>query len=1456
MMLELKAAGFIRAGFQYQDLVAIESLIDFYRDRTRFQWIKVEADDSRFRAIDDVVACLPDGRFELTQVKFSGATRNGKAPLDWAWLTASKPRGKSLLQKWFRTTVDHLNAGSLASARLKTNRIPDDSFAQCLKGSFIDFDLIGAEARAIVEKQLGTASNARAFFAAFEFQHSQPLLDDLEQRLWSRVASDTDRGGWSLFREQVERWSTHKNSPGPDGRIRYIHLQQAFSVERATPIPQSFRVPSTYSIPDRGFDDAFRERVTDTDGITVLWGSPGRGKSTYLSHYVARLDQKKAACIRHHYFLSLDDRSEGRFHVQAITRSLEHQIEQLLPDFRGARQTIGQLVESAARELKAQGRRLIVVIDGLDHVWRENRDHEHMEELFDGLLPLVDNCHLVVGTQKITSGHLPARLIAAQPFETWIELPPMSLSAVRKWIELQDGAGRLNLGETDERTFDRRRVADAFHGLSGGLPLHLIYSFEMTARTGNPVRVADVQALPPCPSGDIRDYYRSFLERVSPRAKEILHLLAGLHFGPPPFAIRECIGPSQGADVLAEISHLLEFRETEVMPFHGSLFAFIADLPDHLQLFRAQLGPILAWLEKRAPQYWRDAWLWITKAQSGDIHDLVTKPDRAWAIEFLSKGYPIDQLINVLGHAETAAFEKLALPELQKLRALKTRALNGPEFQTTESSRFFEVAATLSEDAVPTALLRTGMGRAATALLPFIVRAADSTVREKIGKAAIDELNERIARTGQEDRYDRNQLSQFAEAAAGIAANLDRSWARRVARFAKGIDSREGALTGYARASILARRNENVFEAAELWSGPEFDRELLAALSFEGLSPGQRPKVRGVRHPAIRVLALLKGTQPKGSFVRPDLTKRLSRHPDAGEIYSAVITPVLYDAYFECLAARLAGKSASPWARFDPGERTGYAEYALGALEEVACFVAGEWLSGQRWPSLYELYEKFTPELPKSRAYEMQRQLVGVRVALADIAFDHCLLGRAVDAEFVIQCQDLERAAQSPFWRDELWIDRFIQRRYPLHASSGARLLFDRVKAGLDRTPSEFNERADASVNLAMFGADNALPELARVELKRALRCLLGYGWRKDTFVFEALEAIELLLVDGQPEAQKWLLEIAGPIERILDYTDGKETRHARRVLHRLIIDHVPERIGPCFEALIDEESWYYAQEFLEELVKRRITETPAGQALLDTFIEPAERRAVFNAATPSRPHAAFAAKELLRKTGVSLREERAADRAARNQYSSPEPRSRKRAPRVSRFPPGNLAVLITKLNSAGFYSGGRHLLTEWLDHWVGAGQAEAALADLEQIVPTSGLYSYTNDVLDRAANVALETQGRSTAFQWVVRAQIARNSWSSWYTSEAEALARLDFVAREFRDRWGEFVRLSSRSGLAHRSEGGELTVGFARLVYFLLKVGEVDLAKACTRTILETYLDEVKEQPIRPPEWTQCAM
>ena|SRR5450756_1228764 len=81
MPSEFTRSGVRRSGDDYQDLVALELLLDMLEHPERFAWAEVEADDSG--ALDDVVVQRVDGCHLGRQVKFSAHPDEEDDP--WTW---------------------------------------------------------------------------------------------------------------------------------------------------------------------------------------------------------------------------------------------------------------------------------------------------------------------------------------------------------------------------------------------------------------------------------------------------------------------------------------------------------------------------------------------------------------------------------------------------------------------------------------------------------------------------------------------------------------------------------------------------------------------------------------------------------------------------------------------------------------------------------------------------------------------------------------------------------------------------------------------------------------------------------------------------------------------------------------------------------------------------------------------------------------------------------------------------------------------------------------------------------------------------------------------------------------------------------------------------------------------------------------------------------------------------
>ena len=1454
----IKRVGLLRAGFQYQDLVAIEVLINFYRDRNLYKWVQIESEDQSFRSIEDVVACRTDGLFELTQVKFTADPEDSANHLTWEWLTKQSKSGDSMLQKWADTTLFHIRNDSLARAALKTDRMPDESFRASLDGTMVKYDLLPEQDRAVIEDQLGSSKNAKEFLDKFEFDHSLPRLDDLEEQLWSRVASDTDTGGWHTFRAHVERWATRTNSPEPDGKIRHFHLRDAFSTTRSRPLPQDFTIPDNYIVPDDDFHKSFIGEISGTDRISVLWGSPGRGKSTYLSHCVDSLDRNKAICIRHHYFLSLRDRSEGRFHFQAIRQSFEHQLREALPGLNVRQIELGKLIEVAAEQLAKDGKKLVVIIDGLDHVWREHQDQEDMRSLFEALLPVPENVHLVVGTQKVPNEFLPSKLLAEFPMKHWTELPLMSPDAVHQWLRFQSESGRLKLDVPVNRDWREvlRDVAGAFHQISHGLPLHLIYSFENMMNAGKPISPSEVPLLQECPDGEIRNYYTSLWEGLTPKAKSILHVLAGLEFGPPPSAMLECFGRSdQTLDALSDIDHLLDRRELEISPFHASLFAFLREHDLHKEIFETYARDVLTWLENTAPDYWRWAWLWITKAQLGETHDLLHAPSRAWAIESLAKGYPVEQLAIILDRAEVIAFEDFSLERFHTLRSLSIRVRNAPDFQTHEWSLFQEVAVALSPDPNASDLLRHRMRQLPSDEIPVVVRNSDTCLQDQAVSAAVSELNRRITAGASSDPEYLAELEKAAYALVAVAAHGGPDHPDRVANFVMRAEEPDSLISCYCRESTLAGRFQNVLSLPENLYGPSISRDMLSALCFEGLPPESWPKHAVQSSHAIKCLSLLMCGSDDNVGTPLDLSSLFGEghHFDPDRLHD--LAGKLHMLFFSALATALNGRSSSHQITIPIDSEASWLARAVRKLERIALDAAQNWKKTKYWISLTDLYQAFDLHPDTSKPLDQDWHQTSVRLGLRLIAEDICTISIGLRPNGLITEEDMQCVADSHYWSDEAWVHGFTSRRLVLHDPCAANAMVQRIVCSLEKKVTEFCERSNLRIKLALFASKHQLVDVARQQLTQAADCLLGYGFRKDPYANDILESLEMLAEKGDPRAKQALLDLAGPFEDICNYTDGDETIHFQKEYYGLVARYFPDRVPSCYANLIRNEEWLFAESLSRAVADADWIESMEGQMLLETFICPSESVALER--KKSRV-AGNALNSVRRRTGrnISLIEQNKLKEEVQDRLydarvdpgvpSSPDPDP-------TDYPPARIPDFLEAVSQVRDFDQHPKLITSWFVHWESAGQGAEVLDALESLAHASSHVWKLRDTHDAAFELALRIRGRSDAFRWLVRAQTDSAGWSRWMCSESKVKLRLRHAAEKYRGRWKEFVELTAKPDFRGDAGDNGIVIGLSRLVFFLLEVGESELAQSYALEMVRVFDEELSDQPIRKPDWAQ---
>ncbi|WP_295964328.1 ATP-binding protein [uncultured Xanthomonas sp.] len=1450
--MDIKTAAIPRAAYEYQDLAGIEVLLRQYRDPGLFKWVLLEADDTKYKSLDDVVAARTDGTFEFVQVKFT--VDSERYELDWPWLLAKTGAGTSMLGKWSKSLARVSAMGPVHSACLKTNRSPSAEFAKCLNGSRVTLDLLDEATRATVEAECGGADAARDFFGAFDFLGAQPDFEEYEQALRDQVVpADTDPLGWIFFRHHVRTWAINKNQPSHDGKILREHVAQVINKRRPQPLRQDFIVPDGYLPPDAAFDDEIRARLeTGANPVTVLWGTPGRGKSTYLSYLTLTLQEAGAAVLRHHYFLPAEDSVADRTSFTDIAASLIEQLGARHPDAMAGvsddDREFRRSVMAAAENLASEGKRLYIVIDGLDHVWRDSRRVDQLNHLFNELLPVPPNVSLIIGTQRVPDDQLPSKLLTLSSDGDWCEIPAMDQAVVHRWLAHLDEARQLLL--RFDPTPDRRselisEIADALFEISRGHPLHLIYAYEELVRSGHAISADDVRLLPPCPDGDIRTYYQGLWVRLSATAKNALNMLAGSGFYWPSLGIRQVLGDFH------EIDHLLEPRRFGMVPFHSSVFAWVRERNDHDEAYRALLPRVIAWLESDAPEYWKWGWLWLTKAKAGDFTDLLAGVTRDWVVDSLSRGWPVDQIECMLAQAEEKTFRDGNLSHTVSLRSLKTRVSNASAFQARDFSSFQATALAISQNHEQALNLIDAPYELTDDAVGAVARFGPEPLRSQTLLASFNELARRINTWIELRHRPYGEFTRLVDQLLTVSALMGEQETRRVLSFILGFETPEPQVARLIHLLGSARNLAGIQLVLETIQGGEWiDQrvsacdELIRCAGLLGADAGELiPKDAEAVSPFAACWFLFRGREVPAhvhvAAVPENLIKERYAHGANEDV-----TSFFYDSFWSALHAGLCanGNGYSLVPRDLGAGDPAWIPQGLEKLEQIARNVA----SGSKRADFAAVYAgsedlrqvQFQPSSEAARA-----QYVSFCDALRRIATDLHLVGSTAKGEDRVPVSVLAVARKSLHWSDEIWIAKSAAARVPLLDDDAAALMLAEEASKLQSTVVEFSERSERWTQLAGVARIYRDP-MQSSYIVHAAECLVGYGWRKDLGALDVLDAVSELHA-RDPAATRGRLEALVPIVNVItEFTDGDETNHVRSGLIDVVAGSLPAFLPSLYEYHLDNDEHSYADECLIEFVKTMDLSLAESRALARTLVDSRTLKALESRATSDE-----LARQLLDQQMTFL----GGHPPPPKRY---EPSGADGQPRVSAGrDPGSFAVdefrsLVSASDALGYESRGAYMIS-WLNHWREQGKATRALRNIQSYFESSEATYGADEILDAAFRVSLEVEGRDAAYPWLVRAHIHRNGWQSYFTSEEEAMRRLKQAAEHYPDRWLQYIQDTSSPAPYYRRHGHGRVIGYKYLVRFLVLVGQTKVASDVTDAFVRTLIEEVREQPIPSTPW-----
>ena len=621
-----------RKGDEFQDFSALRLLLELYASGEDFQ---VFLEYEKTEAIDDIVI-FKGKSIRAVQAKYAINPLAVYVPDDFTDDDSPTYFGK-YAKGWKQANIDH--AGFEVSVELLSNRGRDSELKRVIGADgnftrdFIDGTL-RKEPKAFRDKLAKvcdfTGPDAdkqfQAFLRAFHFQLSQRPLDELRTHLQGEVLDHqlgiSDRAVFLELKELIERHAVDLHQP-----ITRAHLDEIFrKAQRRFLLPQVFPVDAAHFVEVAGFGDALRKEIEGMEsGYIVVTGLPGSGKSTSLSEFFDRLtkDNQFAVC-RYFCFVSPnDDNSRLRLEAEALRVNLllelQNQFGHLLDrQFDFGEHRFIEVLSALGRSLIAQGQKLVILIDGLDHAERDAQIRDSVLRALPTALPT--GVVVVVGTQELK--HWQPFALREGREQHHVPIPLFTVAETRTFLEEKHGLA------LDEAWINR------IHQKSEGLPLYLRYVASwLREHAGDP---ATLEAMPEAGDGDIRNYYErlwaDFDREGMGYARHLCGVLAALRF---PVRLDELsefqtgISSIEMDSALRSVAHLLREEDEQVSVFHDSFRVFVngkLDDPTRLRIARDILAKLKR--ERGSPRWFTDVFRYALDAADEDY--LLAEVNRAF----------------------------------------------------------------------------------------------------------------------------------------------------------------------------------------------------------------------------------------------------------------------------------------------------------------------------------------------------------------------------------------------------------------------------------------------------------------------------------------------------------------------------------------------------------------------------------------------------------------------------------------------------------------------------------------------------------------------------------------------------------------------------------------------------------------------------------------------------------
>lgn len=403
------------------------------------------------------------------------------------------------------------------------------------------------------------------FFRAFEYvagDRADQLFPEVDDALAKQQIEDLSRSISSLIVEndKKSRWTRRElldDLGWPDRyRLRFEHR---------------FPLGNFVQKNEQSEKELAAVVQASSSGYVSLVGSPGSGKSTLLQRMLR--SRPGTHVLRYLAFVPGAAQGQGRGEADHFFDDLNAQFSEILNGTKRLfetnrlerQKTFEGALQRAGKEYQETGTRFLIIVDGLDHIPRE----ETYDRSLLSALPLPQSVPqgvvFVLGTQRIELDDIPLS-VRAQAGEAGrrIDIQPLTLFATRQMADQHGLAPDI----------DRRRMFD----VAQGHPLVTRYLIELILSQPNDVN--DLLSGEFDFNGDLEKVYEAAWRETSfaantPEVQRVLLLISHAQNGIEPELLASATSEDACEAALNCTGHLLRTEEPGWNVFHNSFRLFL-----------------------------------------------------------------------------------------------------------------------------------------------------------------------------------------------------------------------------------------------------------------------------------------------------------------------------------------------------------------------------------------------------------------------------------------------------------------------------------------------------------------------------------------------------------------------------------------------------------------------------------------------------------------------------------------------------------------------------------------------------------------------------------------------------------------------------------------------------------------------------------------------------------------